>query len=87
MDLKVSENNNSEIIKNLEKDKRVMLEKTDREIANIKKDAEFKIEKYKKDVIKLQYENKIKEDEIMNLNFSIDKITTLNSQKVFIFII
>ena len=33
-------------------------------------------------MIKLKYEYKIKEDEIINLNFSIDKMTTLNSQKV-----
>ena len=82
MDLKVSENNHYEIIKTLEREKRLLLEKTDKEIANIKKDTDLKIEKYKNDMIKLQYEYKIKEDKIINLNFSIDKMTLLNSQKV-----
>ena len=82
MDLKVSENNNSEIIKNLEKDKRLLIEKTEREIGNVKRDSDIKVENYKNEMIKLKYEYKIKEDEIINLNFSIDKMTTLNSQKV-----
>ena len=82
MDLKVSENNNSEIIKNLEKDKRLLIEKTEREIGNVKRDSDIKVENYKNEMIKLKYEYKIKEDDIINLNFSIDKMTTLNSQKV-----
>ena len=82
MDLKVSENNNSEMIKNLEKDKRLLIEKTEREIGNVKRDSDIKVENYKNEMIKLKYEYKIKEDEIINLNFSIDKMTTLNSQKV-----
>ena len=82
MDLKVSENNNSEIIKNLEMYKRLLIEKTEREIGNVKRDSDIKVENYKNEMIKLKYEYKIKEDEIINLNFSIDKMTTLNSQKV-----
>jgi len=83
MDLKVAENNNFETIKSLEKEKRILMEKNDKDIAAIKKECDIKIEKFKNDITKLDYELKIKDDQIMNLNFSIDKMKTLHSQKVF----
>jgi chromosome segregation ATPase len=82
MDLKVTENANHETIKNLEKEKRALMEKADKDLSNLKKESDIKVEKLKNDLVKLDYELKLKDDQIMNLNFSIDKINTLNGQKI-----
>jgi hypothetical protein len=82
MDYKINDNLKTEKLKNFELEKLAFSSKQDNQISIIRKDYEAKITKLKEDNSKLEYENKIKDEQLLTNNNSNDKMSSLTNQKV-----
>ena len=81
--MKINDNMKTEKIKILEQEKLSFFGKNDNQASNIKKEYDQKMEKLNEEIAKLQYENKIKEDQISSYDLTNDKMSDFAKQKVF----
>jgi hypothetical protein len=81
-DLKSREKNLEEKYKLLETEKKNILNSNDKKLNELRKELGESIEKYKKEKEKFESELRSKEDTIMTLKFSEEKMTSINNMKV-----
>ena len=75
---------NVETVRKSENEKKSFLLKSEKDLITIKKEYDAKIEKLRTDISKLEHEIKLKDDQINGINFSNEKLNSLNLEKVFI---
>ena len=86
MEYKINDNQKNEKLKNFELEKATLMTKNDMQISIIRKEYDLKLNKLKDDIGKIDFDNKLKEDLLINNNSTNDKMSSLIKQKVnFIF--